>query len=341
MSGLEEKLRVLAGISARKTVKAVLLSLQKEPFCEHEIRSAAIDGIEFTILPDFERLLNSGAVYDIAILCCHVQTEETALLEMRKRGLAKLYCAWFWDNHHDPLSNLRTSMLADLLFPAHWHYRHYLNHPLALPGGFVPTYARQWSPGAIAAHYPRGLPSERLDGLFGGYGHYVWAKNRNQLIQSVQAICPDHALMLVDVAGYFAIPSTERLRMWAERKVHLIAPINRDISSRIFEALMTGQIPLVPDDLPDFDRVVPRESQAALPILRYRYGDALSAKSAWEKGVELFDQAGAAGVRQRFEYARARHSLTSRLIDFADFIRRPGTLKLASIPNKVAWERWL
>jgi hypothetical protein len=117
-------------------------------------------------------------------------------------------------------------------------------------------------------------------------------------------------------------------------------PINRDVSNRIFEALMTGQIPLVPDDLPDFDRVIDPQIQAALPNLRYRAGDVESAEAGWRQGVMLFDAGGAAGVRRRHEFARDRHSLAARLADFAEFLRRPGEFRLLGNGQIQFWDRW-
>lgn len=340
VSNIQEIHRVLNGLSKQECVKVVLLSLSKHQFCQHEIRAAAIDGIEFTVLPEIAEVLQSRAVFDLAILCCHLKGEEAALFEMRQRGLAALYGVWFWDHHHHQRINLRIAMLADLLFVSHWHERQYLNLPTALAAAHVPLYSRQWSPGAIARHYPAGLPTERRSGLFGGYGRYSWANERNHLIESLATLCPEHGLSLGSVDAYFDISAAERLRDWCEHKVHLIVPINRDVSNRIFEALMTGQIPLVPDDVPDFDRMVDPQIQAALPILRYRAGNVESAEAGWRQGVMLFDRDGAAGVRRRHEFARDRHSLAARLAEFAEFLRRPGEFKLLGNGQIQFWDRW-
>jgi hypothetical protein len=340
VSNIQEIHSALSGLSEQAVVKAVLLSLQKQQFCEQEIRAAAIDGIEFTVLPDIAEVLQSGTVFDIAILCCHLQGEEAALFELRQRGLARLYGVWFWDNHHHQRINLRTAMLADLVFVSHWHERQYLNLPAALAAAHVPAYSRQWSPGAIARHYPAGLPAERRNGLFGGFGRYSWANERNRLIEGLMAACPEHGLTLGNVDAYFQISAADRLRTWIEHKVHLIVPINRDVSTRIFEALMTGQIPLVPDDIPDFDRVIDLRIQEALPIIRYRAHSVESAEAGWRQGLMLFDGGGAAGVLRRHEFARDRHSLAARLANFAGFLRRPGEFKLLGNGQIQFWDHW-
>ncbi len=342
VSNIQEIKNALSRLSARTTVKVIVLSPQKIQFCEQEIRAAAIDGVEFTVLLDIAEALQSGITFDVAILCCHVQgEEESALLKLRQHGLARLYAAWFWDNHHHHGVNLRVAMLADVVFVSHWHERQYLNLPIALAGAHIPAYSNQWSAGAIARYYPAGLPAERQDGLFGGFGRYPWAAERNCFIEAVSAACPEHNLTLGKIGDYFSVSAAERLKAWAQHKVHLVVPINRDVSTRVFEALMTGQIPLVPDDVPDLDLVIDPQMQAALPILRYKAGDVESAKAGWQQGVALFDGDGAAGVRRRHEFARDRHSLAARLGDFAGFLRRPGLFKLVGIGRHQFWDRWL
>src|SRR5258708_2365418 len=122
ISTTREIKNTLSQLSARATVKVVVLSPQKIQFCEQEIQAAAIDGVEFTILLDIAEALQSGATFDVAILCCHVQgEEETTLFMLRQHGLARLYGVWFWDNHHHHSFNLRVATLADVVFVSHWH----------------------------------------------------------------------------------------------------------------------------------------------------------------------------------------------------------------------------
>jgi len=341
ISNIQEIKTMLRRLSTQASIRVMVWSPQKIQFCEQEIRAATIDGIEFTILFDIAEILQSGATFDVVILCCHVQGgEEAALFKLRQHDFAKLYGVWFWDNHHHHGANLRVAALADVVFVSHWHERQYLNLPTALPGVHVPAYSNQWSAGAIARHYPAGLPAERQDALFGGFGRYGWAGERNRFIEAVSAACPEHHLTLGKIGAYFSASAAERLGDWVQHKVHLVVPINRDVSTRVFEALMTGQIPLLPDDVPDLDLVIEPQMQAVLPILRYKAGDVESAMAGWRQGIALFNRDGAAGVRRRHEFARDRHSLAARLGDFAGFLRSPGPFKLGSNGRHQFWGRW-
>jgi hypothetical protein len=259
---------------------------------------------------------------------------------MRQRGLATLYGAWFWDNHHHTQVNLRNAMLADLVFVSHWHARQYLNLPAALAGAHIPAFSRQWPPGAIDRYYPAGLPAERDNSLFGGFGRYRWAAERNKFIEAMASACPENSLTFNKVDDYFRNSAEERLRAWVEHKVQLIVPVNRDVSTRVFDSLITGQIPLVPDNLPDLGRVIAPELQAKLPVIQYRAGDVESAKSGWQQALARFDEAGAEGVRQRHQFVRERHSMTARLADFVKFFRSPGEFKLLDDGQTQSWDRW-
>ncbi len=324
-------------LSGKRSLNAIYLSAQKRQFCTEEPKSVGISDIEFTILPDIAAVLEQRGHYDICILSCHNEGEEMLLFNLRNNNFAELYFAWMWDNHHHHVINLRTAMLADVVFSSHWHAHQYLNHPITLCGPHVPLYSRQWSPGLISRLYPQCLPVARADGIFGGYGHYPRLSERNAFIEQAMKRFPDHALSLVKVADYFRLPVADRLAGWMNHKVHLVVPVAGDLSTRVFEALMTGQIPLVPDNVPDLDRVVPPDLQRSLPILRWQAGSIDSVQSAWREAVARFDSEGAAGVARRHAFVCDHHSLTARLRSFAQFIRKPAQLTLQ---NEGGWISW-
>jgi hypothetical protein len=324
-------------LSTKRPLNAVFLSAQKRQFCTQEPKSINVSDIEFTVLPDMQEVLRQRNHYDLCVLSCHNEGEEALLFNLRKNNIAKFYFAWMWDNHHHHLINIRTAMLADVVFSSHWHKHQYLNYPITLCGAHVPPYSRQWSAHLILQIYPDGLPTARADGLFGGFGRYQWLPERNAFIEQLMKRCPDHALSLVDVESYFRLPITDRLAAWMKHKVHLIVPVARDVSTRVFEALMTGQIPLVPDNVPDLDCVVSPDLQQLLPILRWRHGSIESVQAAWRAGVARFDSEGAVGVVRRHAFARDHHSLIARLRSFATFVRKPVKIALRSDGRTVFW----
>ena len=337
ISALQQILKIRELLGGKRPLNAVFLSAQKRHFCVEEPKSADISDIKFTILPEIADVLRRRDHFDICVLSCHNEGEEALLFNLRSKNFAKLYVTWMWDNHHHHIVNLRTAMLADVVLSSHRHAHQYLNHPLALCGPHLPACSRQWSAQQIRNHYPNGLPVMRADGIFGGYGRYKWLAERNAFIEQVMKEFPNHALSLVDIEDYFELPVAERLAGWANHKVHLVVPVASDLSTRVFEALMTGQIPVVPDNIPDLDRVISPEWQRSLPILRWKYGSTESVRAAWQECVTRFDADGAIGVARRHAYARDHHSLTARLQAFATFVREPMQFGLHNDGRMISW----
>lgn len=324
-------------LSGKRPLEAAFLSVQKKQFCAQEAKSITVSEIQFSVLPDIADLLSQRKQYDLCVLTCHNENEEALLFKLRENNFAKLYFVWMWDNHHHFIGNLRTAVLADVVFPSHWHEHRYLSHPITVCGPHVPAYSRHWSANLICQLYPDGLPTIRSDAIFGGFGRYKWLPERNAFIESLMKQCPDHALSLVDVDSYFRLPVAERLASWTNHKVHLVVPVAGDVSSRIFGALMTGQIPLVPDNVPDLDSVVSPQLQQSLPILRWKHGSTESARAAWRDGIARFDSDGAVGVSRRYAFARDHHGLTARLQSFANFVRTPRQIALENNGHTVSW----
>ena len=253
-SRIQAAVSTLADLSRRPALSAVVLSVQKRHFCPYEIRSVEIEDIRFDVLPDIGEVLNGSRRYDICIVGGHNENDEALLFNLRHANVASTYFAWLWDHHHHHVNFIRTSLLADVVFVSHWFDRQYLNHPLTLPGCHVPCFCRQWSPALIAREFPQGLPAARQDEPYGGFGRYAWLPERNRFIDELR---PHFASIWAgNIEEYFLLPVEERLRRWVERKVHLAIPVANDVSLRIWEALMTGQIPLVPHDVPDLDLAV-------------------------------------------------------------------------------------
>src|SRR5207248_1934622 len=133
--------------------------------------------------------------------------------------------------------------------------------------------------------------------------YYPFATARNNVLDAVRAALPNNAITTPENEFvYFDRPLADRLAEWCSYKTSLIVPLKRDLSSRIFNVLLTGQIPLMPRDVPDLDRVIPPELQARLPILRF--GDTVdSVVSAHDAALEAFDRDGLEGGLRRHRFA--------------------------------------
>lgn len=333
--------KALAALSAKSALKAFFFSPQSHHFPADETGVCVSNGVHIDLLPQLHEILTRKGQYDIGIICCHAAWDESYLFELRKQEAVPFLIAWFWDNHHHHINNLRQAYLVDLGFLSHWHDRQYLNLPAMLPGPHLPAYSRQWSPASIDRYFPQGLPAQRSDALLGGFGRYSWAPDRNAFLETLMREIPGHALSLGSIDDYFKASPDARAAAWANHKAHLIVPMSGDVSTRVYEALMTGQIPLVPTDAEDMDKVIPPEIQATLPVLRYQPYSVQDVERVWREALRQFDAEGIAGVSRRNVYARTHHSLQSRLAVLTAFIRAPWPFELTTNGITVFWKNWI
>jgi hypothetical protein len=111
---------------------------------------------------------------------------------------------------------------------------------------------------------------------------------------------------------YFSKTRADRFREWMEHKSTLILPVDRDLSTRIFDALLAGQVLLVPNVIADFDEVIPPTRQAELGIFRLQRLDVDVIRQAAAHAVRFFDETGIEGVRARHRYVLDNHMMVHR-----------------------------
>lgn len=306
---------------AKSKLRIAFYSTERSFFCPDEEVRIEEPGFLIEFKESLEELLSTQGAYDVLMLACHNAWEDRIIWEARRRGVADLYVAWLWDNHHHPANNMRMAAAADLVLVSHWFDRGVVISQASVIGPHVPPPSRQWSPAAITRHYPSGLPLDRNDGLFGGFGLYSFTP-RTRFLQACQAALPGHRISLIrDLRSYFARPYSDRLAEWMGHKVQLLAPVNRDVSTRLFESLITGQIPLIPEDCPDLDLVVPPTVRDELPIIRYVPGSVDSVVEAHRAAIRSFDEEGQAGIERRSAYVMNNHSVGHRLRRIARLIK--------------------
>ena len=321
VENLNNVARQLSLLATQSKVRVAFYTVQSRFHCQYEPKLVEIDGVEFrSVTP--EELGGAGDPFDVILIGCHNSNEDRLFFELRRRARASLFVAWMWDNHHHHVNNLRTAISTDVVLVSHWFDRFPMMSQGTVLGPHLPLPTRQWSPEGLEACYPDGLPVSRRDELFGGFGAYSFTPERMAFLQGCQTTLKRHSITLVrDIGQYFERPYADRLREWVDHKVHLIAPVNRDVSCRLFEALAVGQIPIVADDMPDLDVVIPPAIQAQLPVLRFRPNSVDSALDAYREALRRFDAEGQAGVTRRQRFACDHNSVGSRLAACARMIR--------------------
>jgi hypothetical protein len=107
----------------------------------------------------------------------------------------------------------------------------------------------------------------------------------------------------------------DRFKHWAAHKVSICLPLAGDVSQRLFDALVTGQIPIVPPDLYDLDTIIPPEVQNDLPVIRFHDYSTAAVDRAHRQALQAFQRGGKAGAERRHAFAMRNHMFPSRIRD--------------------------
>jgi hypothetical protein len=85
-----------------------------------------------------------------------------------------------------------------------------------------------------------------------------------------------------------------------------------DLSTRFFDALAAGQVPIVASNILDLDRIVPPDLQARLPIIRLQDYTVPALREAHERATAAFDREGNEGAERRHRFILENHMLAHR-----------------------------
>jgi hypothetical protein len=253
---------------------------------------------------------------DIVIFTAHGSDLSPLLWDIRRKiGPQALVVAWLWDNHLSHTGNLRTAMAADFVFPSHKYMAAYLIAPTSVLGTHVPLCCAQWKRDEVAGYFEQFQNLPRNSKLLVNYVDYPFSP-RSELLRRLKAQMPEANVLLMDPnerSRYFSKTRGDRFKEWMEHKSTLILPVDRDLSTRIFDALLAGQILLVPSIVADFDEVIPPAKQAELGIVKMQSLSVGAVRQAHADAVRIFDETGIEGVRARHRYALDNHMMVNRL----------------------------
>jgi hypothetical protein len=190
-------------------------------------------------------------------------------------------------------------------------------------GRAFPLATAQWSrplASKLLAHDDVALRSDALSG-----GYVLWPiGNRNEILRALKAEIPGNALRLMepdDRDPYFKLSAEERFQDWAKFKVSIAVPVSDDLPLRVFDALIAGQIPIVPTSC-NLDSAISTEMQSKLPVIRVEDLSPQTVEASWRIALKSFDEMGMQGIINRHEYARDNHHVSCRIADISEYIKR-------------------
>jgi len=218
-----------------------------------------------------------------------------------------VFMAWDWDNHH--WLDLSTLLAAhtDVYAPAHHENLYPLSRFNASTMGPVYCGTEQWSRSYLTQHLGHLITAERSNAPLGMHVPYSTFAYRNRVISTFNQHYPSVGF---SAPSFHQRTPLERLQEWAGHKAHVIAPVLNDVPIRLFDALATGGIPMVPESL----RHLPPVSQISREhIVFYGPQDIIAPQAVVARANALFDQAGAEGIVVRHRLALEQYHASVRI----------------------------
>ena len=157
-----------------------------------------------------------------------------------------IFLGWDYDNHHWMESSLALAAHTDLYFPAHNENMYLLSKVNALTSGPIPCACVQWTPKFLADNLVEMLRRERSDEPLGMHFFYQQFAFRNQTVVTLNQ---KYKQIGFAERSFQAKSPADRLAEWMDHKTHWIIPVLNDVPIRIFDALASGGIPIIPESL--------------------------------------------------------------------------------------------
>ena len=225
-----------------------------------------------------------------------------------------VFLAWDWDNHHWLSLSYPLAALVDVYCPAHYENLYPLsrfNAAIAV----VPCGTVQWTVAFLRARQELMLNAVRADGPLGKHIYYGAFGYRNQVIATLEPRYPD---VRFTTHQFHDLTPDEKFLEWVGFKLHMIVPVLNDVPIRLFDAWVTGGIPLVPESL-RFSAVF--ADVDARDVVYYSAADVLEPEAMVKSAVDLFDSGGREGMLRRHNYGLLRHHGEQRLRRMLDVAR--------------------
>jgi hypothetical protein len=258
--------------------------------------------------------LNNFSNLDILILTAHGNDLSSHIFKLKESYPDLIIVTWFFDNHLSHLNNYKTAIATDIFYPSHSYCKDYLFNPCSFFGADLPACSAQWSRSeldfeALISSTPR------KSKLFLNYVDYKWSW-RSQILNNIKSSIAEAEVIAMDPKNrdrYFTLSQLEKFQEWCSYKSTIIMPVDKDLSTRVFDALLAGQILIVPSIIKDFDLVIPKAMQNELGIIRITDLSLSTIKLAAIKSFEIFDQRGYDGVAKRLKFVLDNHMFKNRV----------------------------
>lgn len=225
-------------------------------------------------------------------------------LEWSSRRSDCLHVVWDWDSQHWLEMSCTLAATADFYVPSTSENVYTLSH--FTPNLIGPAFAaaHQWSRKFVVDHMDL-LLGERRNEPFGPHVRYERFARRNRAIVTL-----NHSLPGIGFAdnSFHLRTDLQNLQEWACHKTHWIVPVLGGFPIRIYNALLTGGIALLPSHM----RAMPESMLVGSDAVFYDVVDLVEPAEVQGRALQRFDAEGTVGVAKRIGHALERHHVDVR-----------------------------
>jgi hypothetical protein len=218
-----------------------------------------------------------------------------------------LFVVWDWDNHHWIEHSVFCAAHCDLYVPAHHENLYLMSRYNWSVAGPVYTASVQWSRRFLTDRTEFLLSVPRSDAPLGKHVLYPFFPFRNSVVQTLSSHYPSIGFTQ---QNYHSCTPEDRIGEWAGHKLHWIMPVLNDVPIRIFDALITGGLPIVPASLQSLApfSTFPREH-----ILFFPPEAILQPQKLVTEALARFDDGGLDQMMARHRFALDHHHGSARV----------------------------
>lgn len=273
----------------------------------------ALPGMDVQFIEDgtLSRLQAAGAFENAIVVVNNNDIVQNASLDTYlgffQNSPNTIIVAWDFDNHHwYPMSTFLAAH-SDMYFPVHPDYFSLLSRYNRCIAGPLSSGVIQWSRSYLAENFDNIIFSSRSEQPLGTHIFYEKFRFRNQAITTLGGQYPTSVGFRT--AAFHQISAADRLKQWCGHKAHWIIPVLNDIPTRLFDALSTGGVPIVPDTL----KYHPVIAAFAEHVVFFRATDLTAPQAAVDAANRKFDAGGVGKIIERHRLGLERHHVSARI----------------------------
>lgn len=228
------------------------------------------------------------------------------IFDMQARNPSCAYVIWDFDNHHWFALSSMLAAIADLYVPTHSDQLEPLSRYNNIMAGPVGSGTIQWTKEYLTEHLDLIQKLDRSDDPLGTHIEYPQFPLRQKNLTILHQTLP--SVKLVD-GSYHSRDMLDRFTEWCSHKSHWIVPVLNDAPIRIFDALITGGVPIIPRSLKYHKDIVNLWEH----VLFYDYEDIQNPLEITAKANAKFDEGGIGGVLARHQLIMNNYHVDNRV----------------------------